>query len=64
MKTVAELVKELLELPQDLIVMALDNMGPTTIGSCRTYTVTQNDEDDSGSCDGLVGREIVVIHID
>ena len=59
--TKAELIACLAEYPDDMEVMindhgALDlNFGPTL------YYITQQDEDDTGDCDGRVGEQVILI---
>ena len=34
------------------------------ISSVQMYTVTEADEQDCGSCEGMVGYEVVVVYVD
>lgn len=61
--TVAELIEKLQELPQHLEVMLTDNPGPRDCGSPRIYTLTTDDAESVGDCDGRAGERVVVIYL-
>jgi hypothetical protein len=58
-----ELAAKLLSMP-NIQVMAHDYLGPMDISSVQMYTVTEADEQDYGSCEGMVGEEVVAIYVD
>lgn len=58
-----EFAKLLLGQP-DLVLFALDVIGPQEVNSPpRVYVITQEDEDICGSCNGRVGDEVIGFYI-
>lgn len=57
-----EFAQRLLELP-DKELMVVDSIGPQEISYPKIYTITQEDEDNCGSCDGLVGEEVIAFYV-
>ena len=60
--TKAELIKRLEQYPDDIEIMIRDGnyVLDLNVGPCD-YTITQENEDDCGDCDGRVGEQVVLI---
>jgi len=58
-----ELAAKLLNMP-NIRVMAYDNLGPMNISSVQTYTITKENAEDNGDCEGRIGEEVVVLYVD
>ena len=55
-----ELAKKLLSL-SNRKVMVMDSIGPQDVSSCYIYTITNEDADNCGDCEGIVGEEVIAI---
>lgn len=58
-----ELAAKLLSMP-NIEVLVSDYIGPLEISSVQPYTITEDDEENCGNCDGRVGEEVVALHVD
>lgn len=58
---VSWLIEKLKQLPQDAEVMCRDCVAYRDMTGPYTQTITEQDADDHGDCEGRVGEEIVVI---
>ncbi|AEC53168.1 hypothetical protein SCRM01_222 [Synechococcus phage S-CRM01] len=58
-----QLGTKLLSLP-NIEVMVEDSLGPMDISSVQLYTITDQDAEDCGNCEGRVGEEVVTIYVE
>jgi hypothetical protein len=61
--TVAELMTTLATMDPSLQVMVVDQIGPQIVSGPYLSTITEQNADDCGDCEGRVGEQIVILYV-